>query len=466
MLYETNYYSSSSSSANTSSDLIVNTVDEKMDKTKESKLKKNNTNKLENILNSIQRDTIEYEEKQQSEYLSSSSSSCSSFSASSSPFITSQQSSSNNPDELPANQPRTEYLNTSGSSLTSSSAGLIIDPSITELHKNQSYNYYQYTTSPNVPLESNGYYQYTDHQMNYYDMPSQQQNEQNYASFSPIISTIPTNSYQTYSQQTVLTSSTTSNDYYSNQNIDNYHNQNYYLLNQTNNNNNSNYYSNEQNFNQPSSYYHHPQVNHHLSHQLSYSNETNSLIFNLESNHSIGDLESSNLTDDSDDDDLDSESNDDLSLSYKMEVNNFMILNSQQSVETSNTQLVGASNNKKGPKTNLNRKTYQKKKSKNDNLDQQFLISSLNTNSTANNSMTSNSNTNKRKRKRILNRLQRAEATMREKRRMLKLNKAFEELRKVLPISEFAKNKLSRAETLKSAIEYIEKMSEMLSITN
>ena len=70
----------------------------------------------------------------------------------------------------------------------------------------------------------------------------------------------------------------------------------------------------------------------------------------------------------------------------------------------------------------------------------------------------------KRKRKRILNRLQRAEATMREKRRMLKLNKAFEELRKVLPISEFAKNKLSRAETLKSAIEYIEKMSELLSL--
>jgi hypothetical protein len=74
------------------------------------------------------------------------------------------------------------------------------------------------------------------------------------------------------------------------------------------------------------------------------------------------------------------------------------------------------------------------------------------------------SNGGKRKRKRILNRLQRAEATMREKRRMLKLNKAFEELRKVLPISEFAKNKLSRAETLKSAIEYIEKMSELLSL--
>jgi hypothetical protein len=68
----------------------------------------------------------------------------------------------------------------------------------------------------------------------------------------------------------------------------------------------------------------------------------------------------------------------------------------------------------------------------------------------------------KRKRKRILNKIQREEATMREKRRMLKLNKAFEELRKALPLSEFSKNKLSRADTLKSAIEYIERMVEML----
>lgn len=70
----------------------------------------------------------------------------------------------------------------------------------------------------------------------------------------------------------------------------------------------------------------------------------------------------------------------------------------------------------------------------------------------------------KRKRKRVLNQTQRVEATQREKRRMLKLNKAFEELRKVLPISEFAKNKLSRAETLKSTIEYIERMSQLLTI--
>jgi hypothetical protein len=68
----------------------------------------------------------------------------------------------------------------------------------------------------------------------------------------------------------------------------------------------------------------------------------------------------------------------------------------------------------------------------------------------------------KRKRKRVLNRIQRAEATMREKRRMFKLNKAFEDLRKVLPLSGFAKNKLSRAETLKSAIDYIDRMTEVL----
>jgi len=70
----------------------------------------------------------------------------------------------------------------------------------------------------------------------------------------------------------------------------------------------------------------------------------------------------------------------------------------------------------------------------------------------------------KRKRKRVLNRVQRAEATQREKRRMLKLNRAFEELRKVLPITEFAKNKLSRAETLKSAIEYIDRLAQLLAI--
>jgi len=71
-------------------------------------------------------------------------------------------------------------------------------------------------------------------------------------------------------------------------------------------------------------------------------------------------------------------------------------------------------------------------------------------------------NGSKRKRKRILNGVQRAEATQREKRRMLKLNRAFEDLRKVLPVTEFARNKLSRSETLKSAIDYINLMFDML----
>jgi len=215
------------------------------------------------------------------------------------------------------------------------------------------------------------------------------------------------------------------------------------------------------------------------SHQISYSNETNSLMFNIESNHSTADFESSNLTDtDEDDDDDDendylddddeSESNDDMSLNYRMEVSNYMILNQQQQQQHKLLDL-NESNSKKKP--GKARKTYQKKgtKSKNTEFQQQqhstMMMMSSYQSSNSNGSMTSNNcNSSKRKRKRILNRLQRAEATMREKRRMLKLNKAFEELRKVLPISEFAKNKLSRAETLKSAIEYIEKMSEILSI--
>lgn len=78
-------------------------------------------------------------------------------------------------------------------------------------------------------------------------------------------------------------------------------------------------------------------------------------------------------------------------------------------------------------------------------------------------SMEPNQNS-KRKRKRVLNTIQRHEATMREKRRMIKLNTAFEDLRKVLPINDISKNKLSRAETLKSAIDYIQRMSQLLSL--
>ena len=204
------------------------------------------------------------------------------------------------------------------------------------------------------------------------------------------------------------------------------------------NSNNYNYDANQYQKQYQTEYYNQSQS--HLSHQLSYSNETNSLIFNIESNHSTADLDESSLSDTDDDDDLD-DSNDDLGLSYKMEANNFMLLNQQ----IDNKKVKGL------------KKSYQKKKK---DLQQQFNVNQ----GFSNSSMTSNSNTNKRKRKRILNRLQRAEATMREKRRMLKLNKAFEELRKVLPLTDFAKNKLSRAETLKSAIEHIEKLSDILSI--
>ncbi|CAF2103689.1 unnamed protein product [Rotaria magnacalcarata] len=93
----------------------------------------------------------------------------------------------------------------------------------------------------------------------------------------------------------------------------------------------------------------------------------------------------------------------------------------------------------------------------------------INNNNSANNKMsgtdqrrTTRPNGSKRKRKRVLNGVQRAEATQREKRRMLKLNRAFEELRNVLPVTEFARNKLSRSETLKSAIDYINLMFDML----
>ena len=66
------------------------------------------------------------------------------------------------------------------------------------------------------------------------------------------------------------------------------------------------------------------------------------------------------------------------------------------------------------------------------------------------------------KRKRILNETQRAEATKRERKRMLRLNEAFERLRQILPMSELTKSKLSRVETLKYAIEYMRSMVDYL----
>ncbi|CAF0794954.1 unnamed protein product [Didymodactylos carnosus] len=94
-------------------------------------------------------------------------------------------------------------------------------------------------------------------------------------------------------------------------------------------------------------------------------------------------------------------------------------------------------------------------------LSEDYTLSSSDS-STSTITMRTSTMSSKRKRKRILNGVQRQEATQREKRRMLKLNKAFEDLRKVLPVSEFARNKLSRAETLKSAIDYINLMTDML----
>ena len=156
--------------------------------------------------------------------------------------------------------------------------------------------------------------------------------------------------------------------------------------------------------------------------------EKNQFMYSLESNNSMADLDTDDEDEDTDDEFDDSET------SFKMD--------SYKSLFDSEPSCTG----KKYQKKPANKSRLSKKQEQLANMPAGMSQSA------------------KRKRKRILNRLQRAEATMREKRRMLKLNKAFEELRKVLPISELAKNKLSRAETLKSAIEYIEKMSELLTI--
>ena len=157
--------------------------------------------------------------------------------------------------------------------------------------------------------------------------------------------------------------------------------------------------------------------------------EKNQYMYSLESNNSMADLDTDDEDEDTDDEFDESET------SFKMD--------SYKSLFDNEPSCVGKKYQKKPTKSKLSKKQEQLA-----------------------NMPAGMSQSAKRKRKRILNRLQRAEATMREKRRMLKLNKAFEELRKVLPISELAKNKLSRAETLKSAIEYIEKMSELLTIWN
>lgn len=62
--------------------------------------------------------------------------------------------------------------------------------------------------------------------------------------------------------------------------------------------------------------------------------------------------------------------------------------------------------------------------------------------------------TNKAKRKRIITHEQRKAANVRERRRMLSLNEAFDQLRLTVPTFAYEK-KLSRIETLRLAITYI-----------
>jgi hypothetical protein len=68
------------------------------------------------------------------------------------------------------------------------------------------------------------------------------------------------------------------------------------------------------------------------------------------------------------------------------------------------------------------------------------------------------------RKKRKLNGQQRDEATVREKHRMLKLNKAYAQLRLVLPVEN--KCKLSRIETLRTAVNYIHLLSQLLDVDN
>ena len=68
------------------------------------------------------------------------------------------------------------------------------------------------------------------------------------------------------------------------------------------------------------------------------------------------------------------------------------------------------------------------------------------------------------RKKRKLNGQQRDEATVREKHRMLKLNKAYTQLRLVLPVEN--KCKLSRIETLRTAVNYIHLLNQLLDVDN
>ena len=67
----------------------------------------------------------------------------------------------------------------------------------------------------------------------------------------------------------------------------------------------------------------------------------------------------------------------------------------------------------------------------------------------------------KPKRRRIITKKQRVAANVRERRRMLQLNDAFEDLRKRLPTFTYERT-LSRIETLKLALKYIHFMSDLV----
>lgn len=181
---------------------------------------------------------------------------------------------------------------------------------------------------------------------------------------------------------------------------------------------------------------------------------------NIEANSSLTDMDSSlsQSEDESDEHDLShsnivSNSSNSNKMNYKMDMKFNKILNYQNSNKNYSSSYNHSQSS--GARESLSSLLGA---SSNSNASTSSTITNSNNNS-------ANSASAKRKRKRILNRIQRAEATQREKRRMLKLNKAFEELRTVLPISDFARNKLSRAETLKSAIEHIEYLSGLLAIS-
>lgn len=73
----------------------------------------------------------------------------------------------------------------------------------------------------------------------------------------------------------------------------------------------------------------------------------------------------------------------------------------------------------------------------------------------------SSTGSNKPKRKRVINRVQRKAANVRERRRMVTLNDAFEHLKTRIPRGTKDK-KLSRIDTLRTAISYITNMQKML----